>query len=209
VPALVACALRPVLVTAPVNAVLGSGVLLLGAVLGVVFGDHGEGAAVLIAALTLSVALIRYRHHRAATALLAALPAVNGWTDLGGRTLPDGSRIDRLLIGNGQAITCTATTASTVSEKRSLAAARTAAAAAAALGLSGARVQPVILTEHENPGMHRHLVNDGDLAASVIVTGRRHLEDVTRLAPRRRRHQRRTVLTAALLPPGPTEGTRG
>jgi len=210
VPALVACALRPVLVTAPVNALLGSGVLLLGAAPGVVFGDHGEGAAVLIAALTLSVALIRYRHRRAATALLAALPAVNGWTDLGGRTLPDGSRIDRLLIGNGQAITCLATTASTVSEKRSLAAARTASAAAAALGLSGARVQPVILTEHETPGMHRHLVNDGDLAASVIVTDRSRIEDVTRLAPRRRRHQRRTVLTAALLPPGPpTEGTRG
>ena len=98
--------------------------------------------------------------------------------------------------------------ASTVSEKGSLAAARTAAAAARALGLSGSRVQPVILTERDIPGVHRHLVNDGAVAAFVIVTGRRHLEDVTRLAPRRRRrHQRRTVLTAALLPPGPTVGT--
>jgi hypothetical protein len=209
VPALVACALRPVLVTAPVNALLGSGVLLLGAASAVAFGDHGEAAAVLVAAVTLSVALIRHRHRRAATALLAALPAVNGWTDLGCRTLPDGSRIDRLLIGKGgQAITCVAT-AATVSEKGSLAAARTAAAAAAALGLPGSRVQPVIVTDRETPGVHRHLVNDGAVAASVIVTGSRHLEDVTRLAPRRRRHQRRTVLTAALLLPGPTEGTTG
>ena len=208
VPALVACALRPVLVTAPVNALLGSGVLLLGAASEVAFGDHGEGAAVLAAAVTLSVALIWHRHRRAATALLAALPAVNGWTDLGCRTLPDGSRIDRLLIGKGHAITCVAT-AATVSEKGSLAAARTAAAAAAALGLPGSRVQPVIVTDRETPGVHRHLVNDGEVAASVIVTGSRHLEDVTRLAPRRRRHQRRAVLTAALLLPGPTEGTRG
>jgi len=190
-----------------VNALLGSGVLLLGAVPGVVFGDHGEGAAVLITALTLSVALIRFRHRRAATALLAELPMVNGWTDLGRRTLPDGSRIDQLLIGNGQAITCVATAASTVPEKGSLAAARTAAAAARALGLSGARVQPVILTEHDTPGVHRHLVNDGAVAASVIVTGRRHLEDITRLAPRRRRLKRRALLTAALLAV-PTEGTK-
>ena len=92
VPALLASALRPALVTVPVNALLGSGVLLLGAASGVALGDHGEGAAVLITALTLSVGLIRYRHRRAATALLAALPLVNGWTDLGRRALPDGSR---------------------------------------------------------------------------------------------------------------------
>ena len=106
IPALVAAALRPALVTVPVNAVLGSAVLLLGAVPVVVLGDHGEGAAVLIVALTISVTLIWHRHRRAATALLAALPLVNGWTDLGRRTLPDGSRIDRLLVGHGHAITC-------------------------------------------------------------------------------------------------------
>ena len=130
---------------------------------------------------------------------------MNGWTDLGRRTLPDGSRIDRLLIGKGHAITCSAT-ASAVSEEAAIAAVRTAATAARTLGLSGSRVQPVILTEQETPGMQRHLVNDGEVAASVIVTAQRHIEDVTRLAPRRRRHQRRAVLTAALLPV-PTERT--
>jgi hypothetical protein len=199
VPALVACALRPVLVTVPVNALLGSGVLLLGAVPGVALGDHGEGAAVLIAALTLSVALIRHRHRRAATALLAALPLVNGWTDLGRRTLPDGSRIDQLLVGQGQAIACLTSSTAHGVEKCALAAARAASATAAALGLSDARVQPVILSDREKSGIERYLVNDGDVAASVIVTAPRHIEAVTRLAPLRRGHRRRAVLTAALL----------
>ena len=199
VPALVASTLRPVLVTVPVNALLGSAVLLLGAGAVVVLGDHGAGAVVMSVALTTSVALIWRRHRRAAAALLAELPLVNGWTDLGRRTLPDGSRIDRLLVGKGHAITCSAT-ASTVSEESAIAAVRTAATAARTLGLAGSRVQPVILTERENPGVQRHLVNNGEVAASVIVTAQHHIEDVTRLAPRRSRHQRRAVLTAALLP---------
>jgi len=200
VPALVACALRPVLVTVPVNALLGSGVLLLGAVPGVVFGDHGEGAAVLITAVTLSVALIRFRHRRAASELLAALPMVNGWTDLGRRSLPDGSRIDQLLVGRGQAIACLTSSTAGGLEKDALAAVRAGSATAAALGLSGARVQPVILSDRERPRIERYLVNDGDVAASVIVTAPRHIEAVTRLAPRRRGHRRRAVLTAVLLP---------
>jgi hypothetical protein len=62
------------------------------------------------------------------------------------------------------------------------------------------RVQPVALTDQENPGIDRHLVNDGDVAASVILTGQSHIGDVIRLAPRRRRGDRHAVLTAALLP---------
>jgi hypothetical protein len=206
VPALVACTLCPVLGMVPVNALLGSVVLLLGAATGIVLGDNGAGAAVLLVALSTSVALIVLRHRRATALLLSELPVVNGWTDLGRRTLPDGSRIERLLIGSGQVITCS-TTASTVSETESIAAVRTAAAAARALGLSDSRVQPVIMIEQQTPGVQRHLVNDGEVAASVIVTARRHVEDVTRLAPRRRRgHQRCAVLTAALLPV-PTGGT--
>jgi hypothetical protein len=200
VPALVACTLRPALVHRPINTLVGSAVLLLGAVPMVVLGDHGEGAAVLIVALTTSVAVVWYRHRRAAAALLAALPLVNGWTDLGSRTLPDGSRIDRLLVGDGQAISCSTITTSTCLEADFVAAARRAAAAAAALGMAGGRVQPVILIEQENPGIGRHLVNDGKVAASVILTGQSHLGDVIRLAPRRRMGDRRAVLTAALLP---------
>lgn len=206
VPALIACMLlRPVLVTAAVNALLGSAVLLLGAATVVVLGDHGEGAAMLIVALAASVAILWRRHRRAAEALLAPLPMVNGWTDLGRRTLPDGSRIDRLLVGKGHAITCS-TAASTVTGAGSIAAVRTAAQTARTLGLSGSRVQPVILTEQEKPRVKRRMVNDGVVAASVIVTAEQYIEDVTRLAPLTRRHQRRAVLRAALLPV-PTEGT--
>ena len=201
VPALVACALRPALINAGRSALLSSTVLLLAAVPCVVLGDHGEAAAVLIVALTISSALIWHRHRRAAGALLAPLPVVNGWTDLGPRVLPDGSRVDRLLVGHGHAITCSTPTSSATPEQGSLAAARTAAAAAAAIGLPGARIQPVVLvTEQETAGLEGHLVNDGNVAASVIVTGRHHLEDVTRLAPRRYLTRRRAVLTASLLP---------
>jgi hypothetical protein len=200
VPALVACTLRPVLVDRPGSTLLGSAVLLLGAVPMVVLGDHGEGAAVLIVALTTSVAVVWYRHRRAAASLLAALPLVKGWTDLGRRTLPDGSRIDRLLVGDGQAIVCSTITTSTCDEEDFLAAARRATATAAALGLASGRVQPVVLTDQENPGIERHLANDGRVAGSVIVTGQRRLGDVIRLAPRRRRGDRRAVLTAVLLP---------
>jgi hypothetical protein len=199
VPALVACTLRPALVDLRINTLLGSAVLLLGAVSVAVLGDHGEGAAVLIAALTTSVTVIWYRYRRAATALLTELPLVNGWTDLGRRTLPDGSRIDRLLVGNGQAIACSTIT-STAREGDSILATRIAAMAAAAIGMAGSRVQPAILTNQEKPCATRYLVNDGDVAASVIVTDYRHVGDVIRLAPRQRRGHRRTVLTAALLP---------
>jgi len=155
------------------------------------------------------VALIRHRHRRAATALLAALPLVNGWTDLGRRTLPDGSRIDQLLVGQGQAIACLTSSIAGGVEKNALAAARAANATAAALGLSGARVQPVILSDREKPRIERFLVNDGGVAASVIVTAPRHIEAVTRLAPRRRGHRRCAVLTAALLPlPAARSATR-
>ena len=58
VPALVACTLRPVLGLVPVNALVGSVVLLLGAAASVVLGDTSDGAAVLFVALFASVALI-------------------------------------------------------------------------------------------------------------------------------------------------------
>ena len=115
----------------------------------VVLGDHGEGAAVLVGALTASVAVVWGRHRRAAAALLAALPAVNGWTDMGRRTLPDRSRVDQLLVGDGQVIVCSRITTSTPLKEDSLTAARRAAATAAAIGLPGRRVQPVILTDQE------------------------------------------------------------
>ena len=201
VPVLVACALRPALVNAGVNALLGSVVLLLGAVPCVVLGDHGEGAAVLIAALTSSVALIWYRHRTAAGALLTGFPLVNGWTDLGPRVLPDGSLVARLLVGNGQAITCSTPTPPEATEQHCLAATRTAVATAAAVGLSGARVQPVVIVpDNETRGIQRHVVNDGTVAASVVVTGWQHLEDVTRLAPRRYLTHRRVLFSASLLP---------
>ena len=200
VPALVACTLRPTLVARPVSTLLGSGVLLLAASTAVLLGgDHGEGAPILIAALTTAVALIWARHRRAAATLLAALPQLNGWTDLGRRTLPDGTQIDQLLIGNGHAIACSTSTTTAI-HKASTTAVHRAAATAAALGLAGSRVQPVVLTEQQKTATERHLVNDGQVAASVIVTTADHLDHVIRMAPHRTEGHRRAVLTAAVLP---------
>ena len=143
----------------------------------------------------------RVSNHRAAAALLTPLPQVNGWTDLGRRYLPNGTPIEQLLIGNGHVIACSTAAPSTrAPEQDALRAAHTAAAAAAVLGLAGGRVQPVLLTERETPALQTHLVNDGKVAGPVIVASRRHLEDVTRLAPPSRRRLRSAVLTGALLP---------
>jgi len=207
IPALVACTLRPALVNPAINALLGSGALLLGASPSVLLGDHGEGPVLLVASLVVSVALIRHRQRRAAAALLAPLPLVNGWTDLGRRVLPDGSRVEQLLIGNGNAIACSAASSSTPPNRVFLAATRTAAATATALGLAGRSVQPVILTDMKSPELRRYSANDGEIVASVIVTGRGQLDEVIRLAPRRLRDQRRAVLTAALLPCPAVEAT--
>lgn len=206
VPTAVACMLRPELVTMPLNAACGSGVLLLGALPIVVLGDHGEGPVLVVTALMSSVVLIWHRHRRAAAARLGSLPLINGWTDLGRRTLPDGSHIEQLLIGHGHVIACSAAALSTTPEKAALTAAHTAAATASALGLAARRVQPVVLVERESADLEKVLVNDGNLAASVIVTGRGKIQEVTRRAPRHRRgrrDQRRVVLTAALLPSPP------
>lgn len=210
VPALVAVALRPALFRAPGNALLGSGVLLLGAAVSVVVGDHGEGAVVLAAALTGSVGLVWQRHRRAAGAVLSGLPLVNGWADLGRRALPDGSLIDRLLVGNGHAIACSFLPSAAVSHQESAAldATHTAAAAAVALGLAGSRVQPALLTQGKNPYPRRYVVNDGEVAASVILIPEHTIEEVTRLAPHRRRGQRHALLAGALLPvPRPQAST--
>src|SRR5664280_156042 len=98
------------------------------------------------------------------------------------RDRPEGSQIDQLLVGQGQAIACVTSSTAGGLEKDALAAARAAKATAAAIGLSSARVQPVILSDREKPRIERILVNDGDVAASVIVTAPRHIEAVTRLA---------------------------
>ena len=59
--------------------------------------------------------------------------------------------------------------------------------------------------------MRRHLVNDGDVAASVIVVRPDRLDQVVAQAPPRRPGHRRAVLAAALLPGSATtlEGRAG
>lgn len=205
VPALVACLQRPVLVSAPVSTLLGSGILLAGAAPTVLAGAaYGLDSVVLVTAAVTAVAVIVLRHRRAGAKLTDPLPTVHGWTDLRGRRLPGGAQVDQLLLGAGHAIVCTRLGDRPVTDRSALAATRRAAAAAQAVGLAPHRVQPVILTTTaENDSARRHLVNDGDVAASVIIVRPDQLCRVIGQAPARRPGHRRAVLAAALLPTTP------
>lgn len=209
IPALVACLQRPEsLVSAPVSTLVGSGILLPSAAPTVLAGGgYGLDSVVLVTGLVTAVAMIVLRHRRAAARLTDPLPTVHGWTDLGGRRTPDGTRVDRLLLGAGYAIVGTRLVDDQpVTDRVALAAVRRAAAAAQAVGLPPHRVQPVILltTTGEKDTVHRYPVNDGDVAASVIVCRPDHLCRVIAQAPARRPGHRRAVAAAALLPTIPT-----
>lgn len=199
VPALVACFQRPELVSAPRSTLIGSGVLLLSATPVILIGAYPLADVVLVAAAAAAAAVPSLRHRRAAAALTASLPTLHGWTDLGARRTPDGTHVDRLLLGAGAAIACSTADRRPVTDRIALTAARRAVTIADALGLPTHRVQPVILSATGTGGMRRHLVNDGHLAASVIIIEPDRLDQViARVHPRRR--GRRPVLTAALLP---------
>jgi hypothetical protein len=208
IPALAACLQRPVsLVSAPVSTLVGSGILLASATPTVLAGGgYGLDSVVLVTGLVTAVAMIVLRHRRAAAKLTDPLPTLHGWTDLGGRRAPDDTRIDRLLLGAGHAIVGTRLVDDQpVTDRVALAAVRQAAAAAQAVGLPPHRVQPVILTTTaEKDSVRRCLVNDGDVAAAVIIARPDQLCRVIAQAPARRPGHRRAVLAAALLPTIPT-----
>lgn len=208
IPALVACLQRPVsLVSAPVSTLVGSGILLAGAAPTVLAGGgYGLDSVVLVTGLVTAVAMIVLRHRRAAAKLTDPLPTLHGWTDLGGRRTPDGTRVDRFLLGAGYAIVGTRLVDDRpVTDRVALAAVRRAAAAAQAVGLAPHRVQPVILTTTAGKDtVRRHPVNDGDVAAAVLVVRPHQLCRVIAQAPARRPGHRRAVLAAALLPTIPT-----
>lgn len=211
IPALAACLLRPAgLVSAPRSALLGSGILLLAAAPTVPAGAYGLANLVLLTAVSTAVGVIYLRHRRAGIALTQTLPTLHGWTDLRARRTGDGTQLDHLLLGAGHAIVCTRLGNRPVTDQVVLDAVHRAAAAARAIGLSAHRVQPVILTTTlgKNPA-RRHLANNGDMAASVIVIRPDQLDQVTALAPPRRPGHRRAVLAAALLPGSATTPVPG
>lgn len=208
IPALLACLQRPaLLVSAPVSTLIGSGILVAGAAPTVLAGrGYGLDSAVLVTVLATAVAVIVLRHRRAAAALTDPLPTLHGWADLGGRRTPEGARIDRLLLGAGHAIVGTRLIGDRpVTDQAALATVRHAVAVAQAIGLAPHRVKPVILTTTtEKDTVRKHLVNDGDVAASVLVIQPDQLCRVIAQAPARRPGHRRAVLAAAMLPTIPT-----
>ena len=199
IPTLLAFSQRPPVISRPINALIGSVILHLGAVPTALFGDHGSGAPLLAGFLVASSATVWARQRRATAALLAGLSTDDGWTDLGRRTLPDGGSVHRLLLGRGSAI-AVASSDATVCPATLVRALNRAVAVADTLGMPVSRVQPVVLTTAVQGGLERRLVNTGAAAASVIVTGASGLPGITRTAPRHWATSRRVLVTAAALP---------
>jgi len=208
IPTLLAFLQQPPVISRPVNALVGSVILLLGAVPVVVFGDHGDGAPMLAGALLVSGATVWIRQRRAGHALVADLPVEDGWTDLGTRTLPDGTTVHRLLLGRGHAVAAARSGTPTPGQAALARAVHRAGTVADTLGLPASRVQPVILTG-TGTERQRRVVTTGQATASVIITGTAGLSAVTGTAPRRRWiATRRPLLTAAALPTHDPGGSR-
>ena len=200
-PTLTAWALRPAVISRPLNCLIGSLLLLVSATPIVVFGDHGYGTQLVVTAVTLSCGLIWVRHRRALGHRLKNLPLdAAGWTDLGARLLPGGGQIDRVLIRRGYAVAATLTTAKTISPgalnrtlTRSLGLAESA-------GIPPARVQPILLAPAATSGLGPHQVTSRGAAAAVLVLTPDQLAQVISRAPEQRLlRRRRSLLTAAAL----------
>jgi hypothetical protein len=207
IPAMLAFSRRPTVIRRPVNALLGSLILLLGTVPVVMIGDRGDGAPMLAGALLVSGATVWIRQQRAGHALVADLPVEDGWTDLGTRTLPDGTTVHRLLLGRGHAVAAAHSGTSTPGPAALDRAVHRAITVADTLGLPASRVQPVLLTG-TGAGLQRRVVTTGQATASVIITGTAGLSAVTGTAPRCWTATRRPLLTAAVLPTTSHAGSR-
>ena len=200
-PTLTAWALRTTVISRPLNALLGSLILLISTTPIVIFGDHGYGTQLVIGAVTLSCGLIWIRHRRALARRLQDLPlGADGWTDLGARLLPGGGQVDRVLIRRGYAVAATLTTAKTISPgalNRTLA--RSVGLAESA-GIRPSRVRPVLLAPAATSGLGPHQVTSRGATATVLVVTPDQLSQVTSRAPEHRLlRRRRPLLTAATL----------
>lgn len=200
-PTLTAWALRPTVISRPLNSLFGSLILLTSATPIVIFGDHGYGTQLIVGAVTSSCGLIWIRHRQALARRLKDLPlGDDGWTDLGARLLPGGGQVDRVLIRRGYAVAATLTTAKTISPgalNRTLA--RSLGLAESA-GIRPSRVRPVLLAPAATSGLGPHQVTSRAATATVMVLTSDQLSQITSRAPEHRLlRRRRSLLTAATL----------
>lgn len=200
-PTLVACMLRPVLPSRPLNAAAGSAILPLGAIPSIIGAPLG--AVMLIASLTAGCGLIWGRHHRALTASLQDVPELpSGWVDLGHRKLPSGRVVAHLMVGRGHAICALSTTASTISPGALNRAVDAAVETARSIGLAPSRVQPVLLAPAVSTSSPRtrSAASHNASAQVPVVDNLAQLYAMTISAPATRLRRRGAVFRAAALP---------
>ena len=188
-PTLAAWMCRPV-ISRPLNAVLGSAILLTGAAVQWFLG--AAGGWVLYVALLAALTVIAVRYRRALRRTRAHFTTDHaGWTDLGRRALNPGST-PQLLIGHGRAVavfTHDETPAPTAAQLQGYVSA--AIGLADRLMLTPARVQPVVVQARSRHGLaprdgqRRHRRQRCPHRRARRAT--RHLRRVRRHPPRPRR----------------------
>ena len=201
-PTIAAWILRPAVLSRPVNAALGSAILLLAAVPVIVFGDHGFGPAVLIAGVAGGIGTVVIRHRRAAYQLLQDLEAIPtaGWTDLGCRALPDGLPV-HLMVGRGYVLCAVLTSAKTIGSGLPNRSVTAALSAARALGVPASRVKPVVLSAGVavvDVDVRQGSIRQGHAQVTVVPSAA-HMADLAAAAPRSRLPHRRVLVAAAAL----------
>lgn len=199
-PTVTAWILRPPILSRPRNALVGSLVLLLGAVVALAVDGRGVDGPVLVASLGASTGLIWVRNRRAVLRRLKDLPRTgDGWTYLGRRVLPNGDEIYQAVIRRGYAVAATLTTASSVSSGALTRSVNRALGLAGALGLPTSHVHPVLVAPRITTGYGAHQVSAPGGRATVLVAAPTDVLTIARLAPNSRRRYRRCLYTAAAL----------
>lgn len=215
-PALLVLSYRPGRISRPLHALLGSGLLLLGVAVIVVFNGWGHPDEIAFTTIVSSWAVVHLGYRRACRRQITGLVTTEGWTELGGRRLPGGGSVHQLLIGNGWVIAAWYFSGNTPAptEQQLTRRVRQAVDVAAALRVSPGRVQPVLLSRSPGQRWHQRLINTGGTAAQVVVADRDALPGLGRAIsatkPRtasslvvrttRRWQDRSAVLNAAFLP---------
>ena len=202
IPTLATWALRPAVLHRTRTALTGSAVMLASAAFAATLAAAFAATLlpVTVIAITTGTWLSNRRRRRSLTGNPKTCQIGDGWLDLGARIIPGGLQVHRLLMGRGHGIAAWPSPTDDPSRVVLESVVLHSAALADAIGVSAARVQPVLLAPIQGLP-RRHLVITEDLAAVVIVANPEQLTGLTAVASRRRRcsgrHARRV---AAALP---------
>lgn len=166
----------PPVISRPVNAIIGSLILLAG--MTVQWFAGAAAAGVLYAALLTSFAVIFLRYHRALRRIEDFPVTDDGWTDIGRRILNAGP-VQQLLVGHGRAVAVFhRDQPGDLDADQLQALVGSAVPLARWLRLPLSRVQPVVLGGRPGSDWTRELVNDGQAASYLPIGNAAALPDI-------------------------------